>query len=119
MYQHGENHPITIGLIFLGVWLLAIPYVFGLTATSTLSFSPLRQWLIWRGLPILLLVGFTLFLAAPFIFTASKFRWSTDPMFIIQIALSLLISPILPSAAASYLAYLCSVAVSPVPGLNS
>jgi len=107
-YQHGENHEITIGLIFLTIWLLAIPYILGTTVTATLSLSPLRRWLKWRGLLLALLIGSTLILAAPFIFTAGKFRWSTDPWFMTKITLSFLVGPILPSVCASGLAYLSS-----------
>lgn len=115
-YQYGENHPITIGLIFLTIWLLAIPYVLGTTVTATLSFSPLRGWLTSRGLLLVLLIGFTLFLAAPFIFTASKFRWSPDPWFMIKLTLSFLVGPILPAITASKLAYLSSLRVDCSPG---
>ena len=110
-YQNGENHPITIGLIFLMIWLLAIPYILGTTVTITLSFSPLRGWLTSRGLLLVLLIGFTLILAAPFIFIVSKFRWSHDPWFMIKLTLSFLVGPILPSITSSWIAYLSSLRV--------
>ena len=108
MYQQGENHPVTIGLTFLMIWLLAILYILGTAVTTTLSFSPMRGWLTWRGPLLVLLIGFTLVLAAPLIYTVAKFRWSTDPWFIIEIALSFLVGPILPSIAASGIAYISS-----------
>ena len=110
-YQYGENHPITIGLIFFMIWLLAIPYILGTTATATLSFSPLRGWLTSRGLFLVLLIGFTLILAAPFIFMVSKFRWSHDPWFMIKLTLGFLVGPILPSITSSWIAYLSSFRV--------
>lgn len=104
----GESHPITIGLIFITTWLLAIPYVLGTAVTATLSFSPLRRWVTWRGLLPALLVMVTLILAGPFIFTVVRFRSSTDPWFLTKITLSFLLGPILPSLAASWLVYLSS-----------
>jgi len=108
MYQQGDNDPVTIGLSLLMIWLLAILYILGTAVTTTPSFSPMRGWLTFRGSLLVLLIGFTLVLAAPFIYTVAKFRWSTDPWFIIEITLSFLVGPILPSIAASGLVYMSS-----------